>query len=47
MVVKQSVERQLWNLRVWNIGLILAVQAILIAVLTKNLSLPVIATFIF
>ena len=43
----QSIERQLRQLRTWNIvvGLILAVQAILIAVLTNSFSLPVNATF--
>jgi hypothetical protein len=47
MTVDQSVERQLRQLRIWNIvvGLILAVQAILIAVLTNSFSLPVTATF--
>jgi hypothetical protein len=48
MAVKQSIDRQLGNLRIWNIvvGLILAVQAITIAVLTNNFSLPVAAIFI-
>jgi hypothetical protein len=43
----QSVERKLGNLRIWNIavGLVLAVQAVLIAVLTNGFSLPVTATF--
>jgi hypothetical protein len=47
MDVNQSDERQLSRLRIWNIvvGLILAVQAIMIAVLTNNFSLPVTATF--
>jgi hypothetical protein len=47
MAIKQSVERQLGNLRNWNIvvGLILAIQAIMIAVLTNSFSLPVTATF--
>ncbi|HEY96952.1 MAG TPA: hypothetical protein G4O16_02075 [Dehalococcoidia bacterium] len=42
-----SVERQLSRLRIWNIvvGLILAVQAVMIVVLTNNFSLPVTATF--
>ena len=48
MNTDQSVERKLGQLRTWNlvVGLILAVQAILIAVLTNNFSLPVNATFI-
>lgn len=43
----QAVERKLGQLRVWNIvvGLILAVQAVLIALLTNSFSLPVTATF--
>jgi hypothetical protein len=47
VIVEQSSERQLNKLRIWNIavGLILAVQAIMIAVLTNNFSLPVTATF--
>ncbi|MFC1909416.1 heliorhodopsin HeR [Chloroflexota bacterium] len=47
MVIDQSVERRLSRLRIWNIavGLILAVQAIMIAVLTNSFSLPVTATF--
>src|SRR4030042_1873167 len=47
MVTDQSTERKLGNLRTWNIvvGLILAVQAVMIAVLTNNFSLPVTATF--
>jgi hypothetical protein len=47
MVTDQSVERRLGKLRIWNIvvGLILAVQAVLIALLTNNFSLPVTATF--
>jgi hypothetical protein len=42
-----TIERKLNNLRIWNIavGLVLAVQAVLIAVLTNNFSLPVTATF--
>jgi Heliorhodopsin len=48
MAVDQSTERKLHQLRIWNIavGLILAAQAILIAVLTNSFSLPVTATFI-
>lgn len=47
MTVDQVTERKLNNLRIWNIvvGLILAVQAVLMAVLTNNFSLPVTATF--
>jgi len=47
MAVDQSIERRLDRLRIWNIvvGLILAAQAILMAVLTNNFSLPVTATF--
>jgi hypothetical protein len=48
MAIDQSIERRLGQLRIWNIavGLVLAVQAILMAVLTNNFSLPVTATFI-
>jgi hypothetical protein len=47
MVIDQSSERKLGSLRIWNIavGLILAVQAIIMAVLTNDFSLPVTATF--
>jgi len=47
MAVDLSNERKLGRLRIWNtvVGLILAVQAILIAVLTNSFSLPVTATF--
>jgi hypothetical protein len=47
MQVDQSTERKLGRLRIWNIavGLILAVQAIMIAILTNSFSLPVTATF--
>lgn len=47
MVIDASVEQQLSRLRIWNIvvGLILAVQAVMIAVLTNDFSLPVTATF--
>src|SRR4030043_109418 len=46
MVIDPSIERRLGRLRIWNIvvGLILAVQAIMIAVLTNSFSLPVPAT---
>jgi hypothetical protein len=47
MTIDQPIEQKLSKLRIWNIivGLILAVQAILMAVLTNNFSLPVTATF--
>ena len=47
MVNDYSIERRLGRLRIWNIvvGLILAVQAVMIAALTNNFSLPVTATF--
>lgn len=47
MTIDLSTEKRLGKLRVWNIvvGLILAVQAIMIAVLTNDFSLPVTATF--
>ncbi len=47
MAIDQSTERKLRNLRTWNIvvGLILAVQAVLIALLTNSFSLPVTSTF--
>ena len=47
MAVDQSIERRLNRLRIWNIavGLILAAQAMMIAVLTNSFSLPVTATF--
>jgi len=47
MATDQSIERKLSILRIWNIvvGVILEVQAITIAVLTNNFSLPVTATF--
>ena len=42
-----AITRRLGRLRGWNVavGLILAVQAVLIAVLTNGFSLPVTATF--
>jgi hypothetical protein len=48
MAIDHTVARQLKNLRTWNlvVGLILAVEAIMIAVLTNNFSLPVNATYI-
>jgi hypothetical protein len=48
MAIDKSTERRLGRLRIWNIavGLFLAVQAIIIAVLTNSFSLPVTATFI-
>jgi hypothetical protein len=47
MDINHSTDRALSRLRIWNIvvGLILAVQAVMIAVLTNNFSLPVTATF--
>ena len=47
MAIDRSRQRQLDRLRIWNIavGLILAAQAIMIAVLTNSFSLPVTATF--
>jgi len=47
MVTDQTTELKLNRLRIWNIavGLILAVQAALMAVLTNNFSLPVTSTF--
>jgi len=43
----QSVEHKLSQLRIWNIavGIVLAVQAVAMAILTNNFSLPVTATF--
>ena len=43
----RDTERRLDRLRWWNVvvGLVLAVQAVLIAVLTNGFSLPVTATF--
>ena len=47
MTSEASIEQQLRQLRIWNIvvGSILAVQAIMIAVLTNSFSLPVTSTF--
>jgi len=47
MAIDTATERKLGRLRIWNIvvGLILAVQAVVIAILTNNFSLPVTATF--
>jgi hypothetical protein len=47
MVIDQAAERKINRLRTWNIavGLILAVQAVAIALLTNDFSLPVTATF--
>jgi hypothetical protein len=47
MAIDQATERKLGRLRHWNIwvGVILAIQAVLIAVLTNDFSLPVTATF--
>ena len=48
MAADQSTELRIGRLRIWNIavGLILAVQAIAIALLTNKFSLPVTATFL-
>lgn len=47
MAIDASTERRLNGLRIWNIavGLVLAVQAAAVAVLTNDFSLPVIGTF--
>ena len=47
MAIDTTTELKLGRLRIWNIvvGLILAVQAVVIAILTNNFSLPVTATF--
>ena len=47
MAIVESVERKLHRLRIWNIvvGIILAIQAVMIAVLTNDFSLPVTSTF--
>jgi hypothetical protein len=47
MAFDQPSEQRFRQLRIWNIvvGLILAVQAVMIAVLTNDFSLPVIGTF--
>ena len=47
MATDQAIERKLSNLRIWNIvvGLVLAVQAVMMGVLTNNFALPVTATF--
>jgi hypothetical protein len=46
MAIDQSIERRISHLRTWNIvvGSILAIQAILLAALTNDFSLPVTAT---
>lgn len=48
MAIDAPTERKLERLRIWNIvvGLVLAVEAIMIAVLTNDFSLPVTSTFI-
>jgi Heliorhodopsin len=48
MAIDKATEKKLGQLRIWNIvvGLILAAQAVIMAVLTNNFSLPVTATFI-
>ena len=47
MAIDQAIDKKLGSLRTWNIsvGIVLAVQAVLIAILTNNFSLPVTATF--
>jgi hypothetical protein len=47
MTTTQSIDLQIARLRIWNVvvGLILAVQAIIIAVLTNRFTLPVTTTF--
>jgi len=47
MSTDQAIQQKLGRLRIWNIvvGLVLAVQAVLMAILTNNFSLPVTATF--
>jgi hypothetical protein len=47
MAANLTIEKKLKSLRLWNIivGLILAAQAVMMAVLTNNFSLPVTATF--
>jgi len=47
MAIEQSIESKLGRLRTWNIvvGVILAIQAVLLALLTNDFSLPVTATF--
>jgi hypothetical protein len=47
MTIDKSTEKNLSSLRIWNtvVGLVLAVQAIMMAILTNNFSLPVTATF--
>lgn len=47
MPIEKTIERKLSALRKWNVvvGLVLAVQAILMAVLTNDFSLPVTSTF--
>ena len=46
MTIQQTTDRKLSQLRVWNIvvGIILAAQAVLLAILTNNFALPVTAT---
>jgi len=47
MAIEPSVEKQLARLRTWNIavGITLAIQAVMMAVLTNDFALPVTATF--
>jgi uncharacterized membrane protein len=47
VTIDKATERKLNNLKIWNIvvGLILAAQAVVMALLTNKFSLPVTATF--
>jgi hypothetical protein len=47
MTIDQTTEQKLGKLRIWNIvvGLILAAQAVIMAILTNDFALPVTATF--
>jgi hypothetical protein len=48
MTINQTIERKLSSLRIWNIvvGIVLAVQAVLMAVMTNSFSLPVTGYFL-
>lgn len=48
MTTNQAIDQKLVNLRIWNlvVGIILAVQAVLMAVLTNSFSLPVTGSFL-
>jgi len=47
MAIDQAIERKLGKLRIWNlvVGLILAAQAVIMAIMTNDFALPVTATF--